>query len=107
MHCRLGVAAPHRAEQLPIRPKTPQLKPGGEISGLEAKPATQCAQACRPNAVGETHVPHIPDIFVVLTGIPFNLVQKWLGHAQLSTTAIYADAVGAEEHQIMEKMYGS
>jgi len=24
----------------------------------------------------------------------FNLVQRWLGHAQLSTTAIYADAVG-------------
>jgi site-specific recombinase XerD len=23
-----------------------------------------------------------------------NLVQKWLGHAQLTTTAIYADAVG-------------
>ena len=52
-------------------------------------------------------MPHIPDIFVVLTGVPFNLVQKWLGHAQLTTTAIYADAVGAEEHQIMEKMYGS
>ena len=32
--------------------------------------------------------------------IPLNLVQKWLGHAQLATTAIYADAVGAEEHQI-------
>jgi integrase len=42
----------------------------------------------------------------VAAGIPLNLVQKWLGHAQLSTTAIYADAVGAEEHQIMEKMWG-
>ncbi|MDP2619165.1 MAG: site-specific integrase [Hyphomicrobiales bacterium] len=42
----------------------------------------------------------------VAAGIPLNLVQKWLGHAQLSTTAIYADAVGDEEHQIMEKMWG-
>jgi integrase/recombinase XerD len=42
----------------------------------------------------------------VSAGIPLNMVQKWLGHAQLSTTAIYADAVGAEEHQIMEKMWG-
>ena len=42
----------------------------------------------------------------VAAGIPLNLVQKWLGHAHLSTTAIYADAVGAEEHQIMEKMWG-
>jgi site-specific recombinase XerD len=29
--------------------------------------------------------------------IPLSLVQKWFGHAQLTTTAIYADAVGAEE----------
>lgn len=27
--------------------------------------------------------------------------------AHLRTTAIYADAVGAEEHQIMEKMWGT
>jgi site-specific recombinase XerD len=33
-------------------------------------------------------------------------VQKWLGHAQLSTTAIYADAVGAEEQAIMARMCG-
>lgn len=41
----------------------------------------------------------------VSTGIPLNLVQRWLGHAQLSTTAIYADAVGAEEQKIMERMW--
>jgi site-specific recombinase XerD len=38
-------------------------------------------------------------------GIPLNMVQKWLGHAQLSMTAIYADAVGAEEHRIATKMW--
>jgi hypothetical protein len=32
--------------------------------------------------------------FGVAAAIPLNLVQKWLGHAQLSTTAIYADTVG-------------
>ena len=36
-------------------------------------------------------------VAAVSPGIPLNLVQKWLGHAQLTTTAIYADAVGAEE----------
>jgi integrase len=30
-------------------------------------------------------------------GVPLNLVQRWLGHAQISTTAIYADACGPEE----------
>jgi integrase/recombinase XerD len=42
----------------------------------------------------------------VSRGVPLNMVQKWLGHAQLSTTAIYADAVGAEEKSIMSRMWG-
>jgi integrase len=44
-------------------------------------------------------------IQAVAKGIPLNMVQKWLGHAQLSTTAIYTNAVGAEEHQIAAKMW--
>ena len=36
-------------------------------------------------------------VAAVSAGIPLNLVQKWLGHAQLTTTAIYADAVGEEQ----------
>jgi integrase/recombinase XerD len=45
-------------------------------------------------------------VTAVSAGIPLNLVQKWLGHAQLSTTAIYANAVGAEEQDIASKMWG-
>jgi integrase len=41
----------------------------------------------------------------VSSGVPLNLVQRWLGHAQLSTTAIYADAVGTEELGFMQKMW--
>jgi len=44
-------------------------------------------------------------VAAVTTGIPLNMVQKWLGHAQLSTTAIYADAVGAEEKNIASRMW--
>jgi integrase/recombinase XerD len=48
---------------------------------------------------------HAFGIKAVTSGIPLNMVQKWLGHAQLTTTAIYADATGAEEKQIAEKMW--
>ena len=44
-------------------------------------------------------------VAAVSAGIPLNMVQKWLGHAQLSTTAIYADAVGAEEQSIAARMW--
>jgi integrase len=38
-------------------------------------------------------------------GVPINILQKWLGHASLSTTAIYGDAVGAEERKMARKMW--
>jgi integrase len=34
-----------------------------------------------------------------------NLVQRWLGHAQIGTTAIYAEAVGDEERAIASRMW--
>lgn len=37
--------------------------------------------------------------------IPLNMVQKWLGHADLKTTAIYANALGREERDIANKMW--
>jgi integrase len=44
-------------------------------------------------------------IKAVASNVPLNMVQKWLGHAQLATTAIYADAIGPEEKQIAERMW--
>ena len=37
--------------------------------------------------------------------VPLNMTQKWLGHARLATTAIYADAIGPEEQEIAERMW--
>ena len=44
-------------------------------------------------------------VAAVTAGIPLNLAQRWLGHAQLSTTAIYAEAVGEEERSIASRMW--
>jgi site-specific recombinase XerD len=44
-------------------------------------------------------------VAAVSAGISLNLAQKWLGHAQLTTTAIYPDAVGAEEKDIARWMW--
>ena len=45
-------------------------------------------------------------INATVNGIPLHMVQKWMGHAQLTTTAIYADAVGKEEQDIASRMWG-
>lgn len=37
--------------------------------------------------------------------VPINLVQRWLGHARLETTAIYANAIGEEERAIASRLW--
>jgi integrase/recombinase XerD len=44
-------------------------------------------------------------VAAVQAGVPLNLLQRWLGHAQLTTTAIYANAVGPEERNIAARMW--
>jgi integrase/recombinase XerD len=44
-------------------------------------------------------------IKAVVSNVPLNMTQKWLGHAKLATTAIYADATGPEEKQLAERMW--
>jgi integrase len=39
------------------------------------------------------------------SGVPLNLVQRWLGHADMKTTAIYANASGAEEREIAARAW--
>jgi integrase len=38
-------------------------------------------------------------------GVPINLVRRWLGHSRLSTTEIYADAIGPEEQAIAGRLW--
>ena len=44
-------------------------------------------------------------INAVVNGIPLHMLQKWMGHAQLTTTTIYADAIGKEEQDIASRMW--
>lgn len=48
---------------------------------------------------------HAFGINAIQSGVPVNLVQRWLGHADLATTAIYLDATGSEERKIAERMW--
>lgn len=45
-------------------------------------------------------------INATVNGIPLHMLQKWMSHAQLSTTAIYADGVGKEEQDIAARTRG-
>ena len=44
-------------------------------------------------------------LHAVASTVPLHMLQKWLGHSQISTTSIYADAVGPEERQLASRMW--
>jgi integrase len=40
-------------------------------------------------------------------GVPLNIVQRWLGHARIETTAIYSGALGEEERNLARRAWSS
>lgn len=70
-----------------------QVKRVFEKAGIEA-PANQ------PKALRHGFAIH-----ALQSGIPLNQVSKWLGHSSLTTTAIYANALGEEERNLAAKMW--
>jgi integrase/recombinase XerD len=40
------------------------------------------------------------------SNVPPHLVQRWLGHASLRTTAIYGDVIGPDERAFAARMWG-
>lgn len=48
---------------------------------------------------------HAYGVNAIMKDIPLNLLQKWMGHADISTTAIYTNAIGKEEALIASKMW--
>ena len=83
-----------------------RLWPWSRMTGWRAVHAVMVAASLSGPAASPKGLRHAFGVAAVSSGIPLNMVQKWLGHAQLSTTAIYADAVGAEEQDIARKMWG-
>lgn len=48
---------------------------------------------------------HSFGLHAIRSGVPLNLVQRWLGHASITTTAIYLEIMGEEEHEIASRMW--
>lgn len=44
-------------------------------------------------------------VHALRSGVPITLVQRWLGHASLTTTAIYTQVLGQEEREIASRMW--
>jgi len=48
---------------------------------------------------------HGHGVACVAEKIPLTLIQKWLGHARIETTAIYLDVLGEEERDLAARLW--
>ncbi len=48
---------------------------------------------------------HAFGLHAIRCGVPLNLVQRWLGHASITTTSIYLQALGPEERELAGRMW--
>lgn len=46
-------------------------------------------------------------IHAIRCGVQLNMLQKWMGHASMTTTAIYANALGPDELAIADRMWAT
>jgi integrase/recombinase XerD len=81
-----------------------RLWPWSRMTGWRAVHAVMQAAGLEGVPASPKGLRHGFGVAAVTAGIPLNLVQKWLSHAQLSTTAVYANAVDAEEKDIARRM---
>lgn len=44
-------------------------------------------------------------VHAVQCGVPLTLIQRWLGHADIATTAIYTHVLGPEERAVAARMW--
>lgn len=60
--------------------------------------------SCGPHATPKG-LRHVFGLHAIRSGVPLNLVQRWLGHASMTTTAIYLQAMGVEEREFAARMW--
>ena len=81
----------------------PRLWSWGRTSGWKLAKAVMrnagiAEGLCKPKALR-----HAFAVEAGQKGVPLNIVQRWLGHARIETTAIYTAAIGDEERDLAQR----
>jgi integrase/recombinase XerD len=50
---------------------------------------------------------HAFGVSAIQSGVALNIVQRWMGHARIETTSIYANVVGKEERALAERTWSA
>lgn len=105
----LDIRAKQKSNQLSLlfpSPKNPKMPVDAKTVYVWVKTNMNNAGLKGANATSKG-LRHGFAIQAVSAGVPLTKIQKWLGHTSLSTTEIYLDASGAEEHAMIDSMWNN
>ena len=82
-----------------------RLWPWSRMTGFRrVREVMQAARIQGPHA-SPKGLRHAFGVCAIQANVPLNLVQRWLGHADIKTTAIYTDAMGPEEREFASRFW--
>jgi site-specific recombinase XerD len=87
--------------------KEGRLWPWGRTTGWKLVKAVMRKAGIAENLCKPKALRHAFAVEAGQKGIPLNIVQRWLGHARIETTAIYASAIGDEERNLARRAWSS
>jgi integrase/recombinase XerD len=73
-----------------------------ELAKAVMRKANISKHLCKPKALRHAFAAE-----AVLSGVPLNMLQRWMGHARLETTAFYANVYGEEKRSLARRAWGS
>ncbi len=103
--CQLDVAFELRARQRDPRCAAVRLWPWSRTTAWRHVKRQMAAAAVSQPAAMPKGLRHAFGVAAFQSAVPPHLVQRWLGHASLDTTAIYGDVSGREEREFAAKIW--
>lgn len=82
-----------------------RLWPWSRVTAWRCIKRVMCAAGISGGAASPKGLRHTFGVSAFEANVPPHLVQRWLGHASLRTTAIYGDVVGREERKFASRMW--
>jgi integrase/recombinase XerD len=84
-----------------------RLWPWGRTTGWKIVKSVMRKAGIAGNLSKPKSLRHALGVEAAQRGIPLNIVQRWLGHSRIETTAIYASAIGDEERNLARRTWSS
>lgn len=94
--CRLGLLARGQGRLWPLSRNRAWQLVRAVMRAAAIRPGPQSSPRSLRHGFG---------VHAIRSGVPLTLVQRWLGHASLATTALHTQAVGPEERTIALRMW--